>query len=142
MAQVDVYSYAEIVKSDGTKIKIGSKNKPVVVTLTGTGEILNLVYNDVTGPVLKRLYTAELTEPIKWFAVKSTVAGNLLWGENSVSSSSVLIAANSWHFVYGGTNTVDAATITARATESSADITNISFYVASGAADIEFIAVY
>lgn len=148
MAQVDLYQYAEIVKSDGTKIRLGSKQKPSTITLTGTGEIIHRIFNDLTGGDTIDLYTADLTG-LKFFAVKSSIAAYVGFSENSSlgeGASVIGIGANVWQFFGGGLTGADGGTFTTRMLVASTTPESITIVKinAPGAStyDVEFVAVY
>lgn len=148
MSQVDIYQYAEVIKSDGTKIKIGSKQKPSTITLTGTGEIVHHVFNDIAGGDTVDLYTADLTG-LKFFAVKSSLAAYVGFSENSSlgeGASIIGIGAGVWQFFGGGLTGADPGTFNVRMTVAATtpeNITIVKIHVPGAvAADVEFIGVY
>jgi hypothetical protein len=145
MAQVDIYQYAEVIKSDGTKIKIGSKQKPSTIAMTGTGEIIHRVYNDIAAVTAQTLYDNELGSSIPvWWAILSSQGGTLAWGNDASNSSAISIVANVWQFFGSSRSTTSTSTtIATKAAASLSDIGDIVFYnrSATTAADVEFIVV-
>lgn len=146
MSQVDIYQYAEVIKSDGTKIKIGSKQKPSTITLTGTGEMLHRVYNDIVGPAVTVLYESSLTG-IKWFAIRSSVDIVVAFGGTTDTgsypdTSSIAVESNTWQFFNnGGTTLNQGSNVEGRPTNNACDIIKIVAFNLLDA-DIEFFAAY
>lgn len=144
MSQINLYQYAEIVKSDGSVEKIGSKHKPTTITLTGTGELIHQVWNDLPTTDYVTLYDDALTG-LKWFAVKPSVEIQLAFGDESQVidyTSAIVVGAGIWQFFNSGKTIEDVqSTVTARAIQGQVDITKIVAYNVL-AADIEFIGAY
>jgi hypothetical protein len=141
MAQVSLYQYAEIVKSDGSVERIGSKNLPSTITLTGTGEIFHVVKNDLDADPAVAIYNGELTG-IKWWAIKSSVAAQVSFGTDATASNSQKLIAGQWQFFGSGyTTNSSSTTLATRAAAADAYIADISIYAAT-AADVELVIAY
>ena len=146
MAEINVFQYAVINRPGSSPVVIGSKNKPSTITLTGTGEVLHRVYNDIVGPAVTVLYESTLTG-IKWFAVKASVDIVIAHGGTTDSgsypdTSSIGVTAGRWQFFYNGTTTLNqGSNVEGRPTNNACDIIKVVAFNLTDA-DIEFIAAY
>lgn len=146
MAEVNIYQYAVISRSGAQSEIIGSKVTPTTISLTGTGEVIHRVYNDIGTTSSTTLYSSTLTG-LKWFAIKPSVEIVVSFGNDDTAdhTSSIVVAANVWQFFNSGKTTegVDgsALSVAGRAIQVQANIDTITAYNAL-AADIEFIAAY
>lgn len=143
MAQVNTYQYAELVRSDGSVVPVGSKTKVSSISLTGTGEVLHVVKNDLASLSTTVLYNGELTG-IKWMAFRSSVDAIVSFGTDATSSSAIKLIAGVWQFLNSGyTTNSSSTTIATRVAATAGYIADISIYIPGGAvADVEFIAAY
>lgn len=145
MAQVNLYQYAELVRSDGSVVPVGSKTKVSSISLTGTGEVLHTVKNDLASLSTTVLYrNSEKLTGLKWVAIRSSVDAIVSFGIDATATSAIKILANTWQFLNSGyTTSSSSTTIATRAAATAAYITDVSIYIPGGVvADVEFIAAY
>lgn len=147
MAEINIYQYAVINRPGSSPEVIGSRNKPTTITLTGTGEVLHRVYNDITGPAVTSLYNSTMTG-LKWFAVKASADIVLGIGGTSDSgattdTSAIKVSSGVWQFFNSAGTTVDGNgdNLDVRVTNNACSILKINAYNLLDA-DIEFVAAY
>ena len=145
MAQVDLYQYVEIIKSDGTKIRLGSKQKPSTITLTGTGTVHYHVYNDVSGASDLTVYSGDLVG-LKFFAVRCSVEA--LFGFSGAvqagTNNAIHLSPDVWQFFGEGTTTEDGdGILSIRINGSETTVTEMIVRIPGATAgDIEFVGAY
>ena len=146
MAEVNIYQYAVISRSGAQSEVIGSKVTPTTISLTGTGEVIHRVYNDIVGPAVTVLYENTLTG-IKWFAIKASVDIAIAYGGTTDSgnfpdTSAIGVTAGRWQFFNNGTTTLNqGSNVEGRPTNNACDIIKVVAFNLTDA-DIEFIAAY
>lgn len=143
MAQINLYQYAELVRSDGSVVPVGSKTKASTISLTGTGEVLHIVKNDLASLSTTVVYNGELTG-IKWIAMRSSVDATVAFGTDATATSATQLKANVWQFFNSGmTTNSSSTTIATRVAAATVAIADISVYIAGGATgDVEVLIAY
>lgn len=143
MAQVSIIQYAEITTGTGRPIRLGSKDVPSTIALTGTGEVVHRVYNDNANWPLNLFDADIITGALKFVAIKSSVDATLGFAATvgGGNNSTVPVEANVWCFIHGGTVPGYAANIDTRLAEALVDVAYISLY-ASANADVEVLFAY
>lgn len=140
MAEVNLYQYATISRPGSERVVLGSKNKPTTITLTGTGEVYHMVYNDLPANDYRLLFDNQLTT-IKFFAVKSSTEAMLAFKSTTDESMSAIhLSANQWQFFGEGSTTSSVASLTLRANGTEVVVTQIGIYnIAAALQDVELI---
>jgi len=144
MAQVNLIQYAEISTGSGSPLSVGSKTTPSTIAMTGTGEIVHRVYNDIAGTTAQVLYDNNFGSGIPvWWAIKSSQTGTVGFGNDSTEASAIGVVAGVWQFFNSGRGTTSVSTtVSTKASGSLSTIGDIVFYNRSASvADVEFIAV-
>lgn len=144
MAQVSIIQYAEITTGTGRPIRLGSKDVPTTTTLTGTGEVYHVVYNDNPASTYKVIYDGATTG-VKFFAVKSSTEAMLAFqGDGLESMSTAHLDAGVWQFFGEGSTTSSVVSLAARAGGTEIPVSLIAIYNLSGATaqDIEILVAY
>mgnify|MGYP003423089646 CR=1 FL=1 len=142
MAQVSIIQYAEITTGTGRPIRFGSKDVPSVITLTGTGDVVHRVYNDLPALAITTLYDDE-DAALKWFAIKSSVAAMLGFEDLSVGGTNAIkLVPNVWQFINSGVTTQAVGLTSERVDETEYNIETVKVYHDTGTADIEFVTAF
>lgn len=142
MAQVNITQYAEITTGAGRPIRLGSKDVPSTITLTGTGEVYHMVYNDLPATDYRLIFDNQLTT-IKFFAVKSSTEAMLAFiSTTDESMSAIHLTAGVWQFFGEGTTTSSVASLPLRAGGAEVALYQIGIYnIAATAQDVEIVVV-
>lgn len=144
MAEINVYQYATISRPGSERLVVGSKNKPTTITLTGTGEVYHMVFNDIAVTTVTDLYADNLTG-IKFFGVKCTVEALFGFSGDSESGSTNLVhlEPNMWQFFGEGTTTSSISTLSARLAELEVAVEKMKIYIPGATVgDVELIVAY
>ena len=144
MAQVDVIQFAKITPGSGQPFAIGSKVLPSTITLNGTGQVIHRVYNDIPATTAQVLMDNEFVAewPLFW-AIKSSTAGTVAWGNDANNAQCIGLVANVWQFFESGRATTNnTSDVEDRSSASLSTIGDIVYYNrAAGVADVDFVAV-